>query len=183
MTLRSALLLALIFFAIQAVILILLGQPIVCECGAIKLWEGQVLSSGNSQHLMDWYSPSHIIHGFAFFFLLTWLFPRMPVAARFALAVGMEGVWEVIENTPMVIDHYRQQALAQGYIGDSVINSLSDTFMAALGFIAASRLPWWAVVLIAILLECFTIYMIRDGLLFNIIGFVAPNLLGAWQAQ
>ncbi len=170
-------------FLLQAAVLLYLGQPAICDCGYVKVWEGVVLSEGNSQHLTDWYSFSHIIHGFAFFFLLSALFPRLPLYSRLAIAVGLEAGWEILENTPMVIDHYRQQALAQGYMGDSILNSLSDTVMMVVGFFLAARFRWWAVLACAVLLEAFTIYMIRDGLVFNILGFVAPELLSEWQSK
>ncbi len=168
---------------LQAAVLLWLGQPAICECGYVKVWEGIVLSEGNSQHLFDWYSFSHIIHGFAFFFLLSALFPRLPLYSRLAVAVGLEAGWEILENTPMVIEHYRQQALAQGYTGDSILNSLSDTLMMVVGFFLAARFRWWAVLAFAVAFEVFTIYVIRDGLLFNILGFVAPDLLANWQSE
>jgi hypothetical protein len=105
--------LAAAFLALQAGVLYLLGQPLYCACGEVKLWEGVVLSSGNSQHIADWYTFSHIIHGVIFFYAIRWLFPRLSWHAWLAIAVGLEAAWEMLENTPMVIDHYRQQALAQ----------------------------------------------------------------------
>jgi hypothetical protein len=183
MTARAWILVAVGVFALQAAVLLWLGQPAICECGYVKVWEGVVLSAGNSQHLTDWYSFSHVIHGFAFFFLLTWLFPRLSLFARLAIAVGLEAAWEILENTPMVIDHYREQALAQGYTGDSVLNSLIDTLMMVVGFLFAARFKWWAVIAFAAMFELFTIYMIRDGLIFNILGFIAPELLSGWQSQ
>src|SRR3990167_4098548 len=128
-----------LLIALQALLLFLLGQPSVCECGYVKMWEGVVLSSGNSQHLTDWYTFSHVIHGFLFYLALWFFFPRMPIAARFLLAFGAEAAWEVFENTPVVIEHYRQQALAQGYTGDSIINSVMDTIAMVVGFLMAWR--------------------------------------------
>lgn len=161
----------------------ILGQPWICECGFIKAWEGVVLSSGNSQHLTDWYTFSHVIHGVVFYFALTYFFPHLSWSARLAIAVGAEVVWELFENTPLVIDHYRQQALAQGYTGDSILNSVSDTLAMVLGFIAALRFPAWLVISAALLVEAFTLYMIRDSLALNIVGFIAPDLLSGWQSQ
>ncbi|RJR12620.1 DUF2585 family protein [Candidatus Parcubacteria bacterium] len=176
-----------VFFAValvtaQALVLFVLGQPSICECGYIKVWEGVVLSSGNSQHLTDWYTFSHVIHGFLFYLVLWFFFPRMPVAARFFLAVGLEAGWEIIENTPMVIEHYRQQALAQGYIGDSVLNSVMDTLAMALGFLLAWRWPVWVIVGLAVVMEAFVAYSIRDNLLLNIIGLIYPlEFINNWQ--
>src|SRR3954464_6554156 len=111
MTYRSKLLvgIAVGLLLVQAIVLYLFHQPIICTCGYIKLWEGSVASSGNSQHLTDWYTFSHIIHGFLFYLLLWYFFPKMPLLQRLLMAVGIEVAWEITENTPMVIQHYREQ--------------------------------------------------------------------------
>lgn len=146
------------------------------------LWAGDVLSSENSQQLTDWYTFSHVIHGFIFYGLLWYFFPRMNLLARLALATGAEAGWEMLENTPMVIDHYRQQALAQGYVGDSVLNSISDTVAMIAGFLLAWRLPIVATIVLAVGFELFTGYFIHDGLLLNIIGmFWTPDFITNWQ--
>lgn len=174
---------AVLIVAVQALALYLLGQPPICTCGTIKLWEGVVLSPGNSQHLTDWYTFSHIIHGIIFFYALRYLFPRLSLAWRFTLAVGIEAAWEIAENTPMVIDAYRQQALAQGYTGDSIINSISDTIAMMFGFFMAYKWSPWLVVGLALALELFTGYMIRDNLTLNILGFVHQfDFITAWQS-
>lgn len=181
--LRPWVIFALGIIALQALALFLFGQPKICECGYIKLWEGVVLGSGNSQHLTDWYTFSHIIHGFAFFWFAKLLFPRASVGMWLLLSVGVEAAWEVLENTPMVIEHYREQALAQGYVGDSIINSVMDTLATVVGFFMALKWRWWIVVLIALLLEAFTIYMIRDGLALNIINLLYPlESIHEWQS-
>ncbi len=168
---------------LQAVALYLLGQPGICECGYVKLWEGAVLSSGNSQHLTDWYTFSHIIHGFLFYLALWYFFPRMPVAYRFLIALGIEAGWEIVENTPWLIEHYRQQALAQGYAGDSIINSLVDTLAETLGFLLAWRLPIAIVMALGIGLELFVGFSIRDNLFLNILGFFHQfEFITTWQA-
>ena len=158
--------------ALQALILFLFGQPWICECGDIKLWEGVVRSSGNSQHISDWYTLSHVIHGFIFYGLLSYFVPRLSIGVRFALAIGVEVAWEILENTPMVINYYRQQALAQGYIGDSIINSVSDTIAMLVGFYVAWKVPVKAAVALAILLELIALYFIRDNLFLNVLGFI-----------
>jgi hypothetical protein len=174
---------ALLIIALQALLLLLFGQPPICTCGDIKIWEGVVLSPGNSQHLTDWYTFSHLIHGVIFFYALRYLFPRLSVAWRFVFAVLIESAWEVIENTPMVINAYRQQALAQGYTGDSIINSLSDSVAMILGFLAAHKWSPWLVVGLALALELFTGYMIRDNLTLNIINLVHHfDFIASWQA-
>lgn len=182
-SLRSALLWGAGLIALQALVLFLVSQPAICECGYVKLWEGVVLSAGNSQHLADWYSFSHVIHGFLFYWILTLVAPRLSIGTRLLLALGAEIAWEVIENTPMVIQHYREQALAQGYTGDSIINSVSDTLMMAAGFFLALRLPVWLVVLIGIGFELFVGLAIRDNLTLNVLNliYIFPPI-AAWQS-
>lgn len=179
---RRWIIFAAVLVGAQALVLFFFGQPPICECGYVKFWEGVVLGPGNSQHLFDWYTFSHIIHGFIFFWAARLLFPRAGVGVWLALAVGVEAAWEVLENTPMVIEHYRTQALAQGYTGDSILNSVSDTLAMVAGFFMAFKWRWWMVLLIAVVLEAFTIYMIRDGLALNIINLTIPlDFISNWQ--
>ena len=173
---------AVLILALQALILHLFGQPLVSATHSVMLLAGDVLSAENSQHVTDWYTFSHIIHGFIFYMALSYFFPRFTVWQRFVLAVGVEAAWEVLENTPMVINHYRQQALAQGYIGDTILNSTSDTVAMIVGFVMAYRLPILVTVAIAIGLEAWTIYWIHDSLALNILGFVwTPEFIAHWQ--
>ena len=169
--------------ALQASVLYAYGQPPICTCGTIRLWVGTVLGPENSQQLSDWYSFSHVIHGMGFYFLLRLIAPRAPVLLRLAVAVGLEVSWELLENTPFIIDRYRQQALAQGYIGDSIINSLSDTACAIFGFILARFLPVWGSVGLVVALELFVGVIIRDNLTLNIIQLIHPvPAISHWQA-
>ena len=132
--------------------------------------------------LADWYSPSHLVHGFLFYAALWLIAGRWPVEWRFLGALLVEAAWEVIENTPMVIDRYREATTAIGYTGDSVINSLSDIAMMALGFLAARRLPLWASVIVVLVLELIPLLIIRDNLTLNVWMLLAPNdAIRAWQ--
>ena len=168
--------------AIQAAVLLAMGHPLICTCNYVKLWEGNVFSSENSQHLADWYTYTHIIHGFVYYFLLWLIAPRMSFGLRLALTIGLDAAWEVIENTPFIMDPYRETALAQGYFGDSVINSMVDTLAAGFGFVVARLLPVWLTVAIAIVLELFVGYMIRDNLTLNIIQLIYPSeAISRWQ--
>jgi hypothetical protein len=181
--LRTYMLIAAGLVALQAIVLAAIGQPPICTCGTVKLWVGTVSGPENSQQVTDWYSFSHIIHGIGLYFLLGLIFPRAPLGLRFALVVGLEAGWEIFENTPFIIDRYRQQALASGYFGDSVVNSVSDTLMAVLGFIIARRFPVWASVALVIALEAFVGFMIRDNLTLNIIQLIHPSVaISHWQA-
>ncbi len=180
---RRFILFGLLLVALQALMLSLFGQPPIAESGYVKLWEGAVLSVGNSQHLTDWYTFSHVIHGFLFYLALWYFFPKTSIALRFAIAVGLEVAWEVVENTPMVIQHYREQALAQGYTGDSILNSVSDTLAMALGFLMAWRWPIWSIVALGVAFELFVLYSIRDNLTLNVINLIHPfSVISSWQS-
>jgi hypothetical protein len=169
--------------AAAAAILLGMGRNPICTCGSIGLWVGERDSAKTSQMLADWYSLSHIVHGLLFYAGL-WLVARhWPVEWRFLIALFIEAAWEVTENTPMVIDRYRATTAALGYTGDSVINSLSDIVMMALGFLAARKLPVWASIALLIVLEVVPLLVIRDNLALNILTLLAPNqAVQAWQA-
>ncbi|MBL8158024.1 DUF2585 family protein [bacterium] len=160
-----------------------MGQPLMYSGGYIKFWHGVVLSDGNSQHVSDWYSLSHIIHGVLFYALLTYFFPRIPLGIRLMLAIGIEMGWELFENTDMVIDRYREQALAQGYFGDSIVNSVGDIISVIIGFLLTWKLPTRASIALVIALELVALYFIRDSLALNVIQLIHPiDAIGAWQA-
>jgi len=179
---RRAWLLAVAILATAAAILLAMGRNPICTCGAIDLWVGQRDNPRTSQMLADWYSLSHIVHGLLFYVLLWLLARRSPVEWRFLTALTIETGWELIENTPMVIDRYRATTAALGYTGDSILNSLSDIAMMGFGFVAARRLPVWAAVALVIVLELIPLAVIRDNLTLNIWTLLAPNpAVQAWQ--
>jgi hypothetical protein len=173
---------------LQVAILHGFGQPLVAASGHVLLWVGDPRSADTSQQLADWYSFSHIIHGFIFFGLLRLFVPQLPLAARLLIAMGIEIGWEITENTPAIIQHYRKQALAAGYVGDSILNSVLDTVMMSSGFFFASRMRAPLVVALALALELFTAYAIRDNLTLNVVGLIAPpdwapiRAIHDWQA-
>jgi hypothetical protein len=173
-----------VLLAIQAVVLLSMGRPPICTCGTVKLWEGNVLSAEMSQQLFDWYTFSHIVHGFLFYLLLRLVFPRLSFWPRLLIAVGIESSWEIAENTRWVIDAYRQQALAQGYVGDSVMNSLSDTLSMVAGFALARTIPLWASIVVVLFLELFAAYAIHDNLTLNVLNFIHPvDFITRWQSE
>jgi hypothetical protein len=180
---RRAVLAALLIFVAAATALLAMGRNPLCTCGHVALWVGQRDSAETSQMLADWYSLSHIVHGLIFYAAL-WVVARSwPVERRFLAALFIEAAWEVIENTPMVIDHYRSTTAALGYTGDSVINSMSDIAMMCVGFLLARKVPVWAGLALLVALEVVPLFVIRDNLTLNILGFLAPNpAIQAWQA-
>jgi hypothetical protein len=174
---------AVLALAATSAILLAMGRPPICTCGTIALWEPSATSARTSQMLSDWYSPSHVIHGMLFYWALWLVFRRQPVELRFLAALAIEAGWELIENTPLIIDRYREATMALGYTGDSVINSLSDIGMMALGFIIARKLPIWLAIFLAVALELAALIVIRDNLALNIIMLLAPSdAIRAWQA-
>lgn len=166
-----------------------MGRLPICACGYISLWEGDVMSAANSQQIADWYTFSHIIHGFVFYALLTWLSKKffkksggLPVGLIFIGATLLETGWEIIENSPWIIDYYRHNTVSLGYIGDSILNSTFDVVWMALGFLAARKLPVYVTILLIIFFELLTGFIIRDGLLLNIIMFIYPaDFIKVWQ--
>ena len=174
---------ALLIVAATAALLNLMGRPPLCTCGEIDLWVGEANSARTSQMLSDWYSPSHIVHGFLFYAGLWLVARKWPVERRFVAALTIEAAWEIVENTPMVINRYREATAALGYNGDSVLNSMSDLAMMGLGFLLARRLPVWASVGIVLLLELVPLLVIRDNLTLNVWMLLSPNdSIKAWQS-
>jgi hypothetical protein len=167
---------------LQVVILYFMGRVPICECGYVKLFEPGVNTPGNSQHLADWYTPSHIIHGFLFYGLAWLLFRSRPLSTRLSFAVLIEAAWELLENSPIIIDRYRTATMALGYSGDSILNSAMDTVFMALGFFFTARMPIWVTVVIAIVFELFTGWLIRDNLTLNVVMLVWPvDAIKEWQ--
>ena len=150
--------------------------------GRIGLWEGDIWSSEQSQRFADPYTFSHMIHGMLFYAILWLVAPRTSVRARFIAAIVMEGAWEVLENSPIIINRYREATIALGYVGDSVFNSVSDIFFAALGFVFAWRARVWVTVAVILAMELGTLALMRDNLALNIIMLVHPiDAIRDWQ--
>ena len=179
---RAALAVFLIIVA-SAAVLLAMGRNPICTCGEIDLWVGTRDGPRTSQMLSDWYSPSHVVHGLLFYAGLWLVARRWPVERRFLVALVIEAAWEIVENTPWIIDRYREQTAALGYTGDSVLNSISDIAMMAAGFLAARKLPLWMSILFVLVLELVPLVLIRDNLTLNVWMLLAPNdWLRDWQA-
>jgi Protein of unknown function (DUF2585) len=185
---RGALILALLIAVYGIAILFAMDRPPICECGTVRLWTGAVNSPENSQQISDWYTFSHIIHGMIFYAgaHLLWrrwnLFDGAPTRWAFPIAVALEASWELLENSPLIIERYRSVTANFGYSGDSIINSAFDIVWMSLGFWIAARLPWKVTLALAVGFELMTLAAIRDNLTLNVVMLVWPiDAIRAWQ--
>ena len=183
LSLPWAIAIALLIIALAAGVLLWMGRIPMCKCGYIKLWHGNRADSQTSQHLTDWYTYSHVLHGIIFYWLLTVISRGyLSVGARLVIAAMIEGAWEIFENTPFVINRYRSQTLSRDYFGDSVINSVADMLAMVVGFMLAARLPAWITVFLVIAVELVLLWLIRDNLALNILMLLYPiEAIKQWQ--
>ena len=187
---RAAAIVTFALVLIALVVLFAMGRPPICPCGSVTLWHGVVQSNQNSQQVTDWYSFSHVTHGLIMYAAawLVWtrwkLFGGAPARWALPIAVVVEAAWEIVENTSMIIDRYREVTVSWGYTGDSVVNSISDIGWMIAGFLLASRLPAWVSIGLAVAFELFTLWAIRDNLTLNVLMLFWPlEAVRQWQGM
>jgi len=162
--------------------LLWIGREPICKCGFIRLWYGETMTSENSQHIADWYSPSHLLHGLLFYGALWLVARKLSFGWRLSIATLVECAWEIVENSDAIIERYRAVTISLDYYGDSVINSVADILAMVAGFFLARFIPVWASVALVIGFELLTIYLICDGLALNILMLLYPlDAVRDWQ--
>lgn len=183
LTTIPALLIGLAILAITAGLLYAAGRSPICPCGTVKLFDFVPKAAEDSQHIFDWYTFSHILHGLIFYFAI-WLVGRgrVPFTVGILIALVLESGWELFENSQYIINRYQSQSISEHYNGDSILNAIGDILTMAAGFFLASLLPVLASIALLIGIEVWMAWMIRDNLTLNIISLTHPiPSITEWQ--
>lgn len=160
------------------------GQPLICTCGTVKLWVPNIFDGGNSQHIADWYTLSHILHGVLIALLGRTFLPKIGFNPLFLTAILTGVGWEVIEHTNFVLDAFRSTTINAGYLGDSVLNAVFDYIFMMGGFFAAYALRISVVLLGVAALELTAGLFGRDNLTLSTIQLIAPiDAIDGWQQE
>lgn len=171
-------------FGTVATIELLSGRSPLGPDGHFGWWDNNIWGNETSQRVADVYSFSHIIHGMLFYGFLWFVFRKMPLKYRFLIALLIEGGWELLENSPIIIDRYRSATIALGYAGDSVLNSVCDIGMMALGFLIARWTKVWVIICLIIIMEVGCLLWVRDNLTLNVLMLVYPSQsIRTWQSE
>ncbi|MBI4854832.1 MAG: DUF2585 family protein [Acidobacteria bacterium] len=179
---KIALLIIPLVITITSILLYWQGRSLICTCGKVFLWVGDIWSSDNSQHIFDPYSFTHLLHGFLFSWILILLAKKVPYNWQIVIVVVLESLWELVENSNFVINRYRENTLALGYQGDTIINSISDIFACSVGFIIAKYLGFKKSFIVFVIIELILLFWIRDNLTLNIIMLIYPiKEIKQWQ--
>lgn len=179
---RKTVIIAIGIAAVAALILASQGRVLWCQAGDYVPWSFDIWSTHNSQHLLDPYSFTHMLHGVAEFWILFVLFGKVPVRWRLLIAVGIEACWEIAENSSFVIERYRAATISHDYFGDSILNSMSDIVFCATGFVIASKIRFWRSLILFIATETILVLTIHDSLLINILMLLYPiDAVKHWQ--
>ena len=170
--------------ALTVIVLRWMGRSWWCHCGNPIPWSGDIWSEHNSQHGFDPYSWTHLLHGVLLCGATRWLLPNLSAHRRFRLVVVLEACWEILENSPIIIERYREATISLDYFGDSIANSLADILMCAIGFALATRIRWWWSALVVIAVELWLLATIRDCLALNILMLIYPlESIKQWQVS
>ena len=168
----------------MGIILHLMGQPLWCKCGGLSPWSWDIWSSHNSQHLVDPYFFTHVLHGVVLCGLLYWLPRSVSESSRFLTAVVLEAGWEILENSPTIIERYRAATISKDYFGDSVINSGGDLIACIVGYLLARQLGFRRSIVFFLLTELILLITIRDCLILNVLMLVYPSeVIKNWQTH
>jgi hypothetical protein len=160
------------------------GQPLICSCGTIKLWIPNIFDGGNSQHIADWYTLSHILHGVLIALLGRLLLPRLGFGPLFLTAIITGIGWEIIEHTNWVLDAFRATTINVGYLGDSVLNAVFDYIFMMCGFFAAYSLRIPVVIVGVLALELTAGLLGRDNFTLSTVQLIAPiDAINDWQQE
>ena len=154
-----------------------------CKLGDYSIYVNEAWNSSHtSQHFLDPYSLTHVLHGVLFFWLATLIFSSLSAVWRFFIAISAEAAWEILENSNFIIEKYRATTASFDYLGDSVFNSIGDILACTCGFWIAYKLGWWKSLAFFLLVEIVLLLWIHDGLLINVLMLIYPiDAIKQWQ--